>query len=75
MRVQAEGKAGRGVPPTVGSRLMALVSTAVYDTVNAFNTLYPSYAVNVNAPANTSLEDGGSRCCLSSSLHSIIWTK
>jgi hypothetical protein len=53
--IQAEGKAGRGVPPTVGSRLMALVSTAVYDTVNAFNTLYPSYAVNVNAPANTSL--------------------
>ncbi|MGV2388403.1 MAG UNVERIFIED_CONTAM: hypothetical protein LVR29_08990 [Microcystis novacekii LVE1205-3] len=35
---------------------MALVSTAVYDTVNAFNTLYPSYAVDVNAPANTSLE-------------------
>ncbi len=34
---------------------MALVSTAVYDTVNAFNTLYPSYAVNVNAPGNTSL--------------------
>jgi hypothetical protein len=34
---------------------MALVSTAVYDTVNAFNTLYPSYAVNVNAPTNTSL--------------------
>jgi len=53
--IQAEGKAGRGVAPTVGSRLMALVSTAVYDTVNAFNTLYPSYAVNVNAPANTSL--------------------
>ncbi len=53
--VQAEGKAGRGVGPTVGSRLMALVSTAVYDTVNAFNTLYPSYAVNVNAPGNTSL--------------------
>ncbi len=54
--IQAEGKAGRGVAPTVGSRLMALVSTAVYDTVNAFNTLYPSYAVNVNAPVNTSLE-------------------
>ena len=53
--IQAEGKAGRGVAPTVGSRLMALVSTAVYDTVNAFNTLYPSYAVNVNAPTNTSL--------------------
>lgn len=53
--VQAEGKAGRGVGPTVGSRLMALVSTAVYDTVNAFNTLYPSYAVDVNAPSNTSL--------------------
>jgi len=54
--IQAEGKAGRGVPPTVGSRLMALVSTAVYDTVQAFNTLYPSYAVNVNAPGTTSLE-------------------
>jgi hypothetical protein len=54
--IQAEGKAGRGVAPTVGSRLMALVSTAVYDTVSAFNTLYPSYAVNVNAPTNTSLE-------------------
>ncbi|MFB2805626.1 CARDB domain-containing protein [Microcystis sp. BLCC-F209] len=54
--IQAEGKAGRGVAPTVGSRLMALVSTAVYDTVQAFNTLYPSYAVNVNAPGNTSLE-------------------
>jgi hypothetical protein len=54
--IQAEGKAGRGVPPTVGSRLMALVSTAVYDTVQAFNTLYPSYAVNVNAPTNTSLQ-------------------
>jgi hypothetical protein len=54
--IQAEGKAGRGVAPTVGSRLMALVSTAVYDTVNAFNTLYPSYAVNENAPSNTSLE-------------------
>jgi hypothetical protein len=54
--IQAEGKAGRGVAPTVGSRLMALVSTAVYDTVNAFNTTFPSYAVNVNAPANTSLQ-------------------
>jgi len=54
--IQAEGKAGRGVAPTVGSGLMALVSTAVYDTVNAFNTLYPSYAVNVNAPKNASLE-------------------
>ncbi|MCA2812665.1 MAG: phosphatase PAP2 family protein [Microcystis sp. M090S1] len=53
--IQAEGKAGRGVAPTVGSRLMALVSTAVYDTVNAFNTTFPSYAVNVNAPGNTSL--------------------
>ncbi|MCZ8192576.1 MAG: phosphatase PAP2 family protein [Microcystis sp. LE19-338.1B] len=53
--IQAEGKAGRGVAPTVGSRLMALVSTAVYDTVSAFNIVYPSYAVNVNAPGNTSL--------------------
>ena len=37
--IQAEGKAGRGVAPTVGSRLMALVSTAVHETVKAFNSL------------------------------------
>lgn len=37
--IQAEGKAGRGVAPTVGSRLMALVSTAVFETVKALNSL------------------------------------
>ncbi|MFY7939007.1 MAG: vanadium-dependent haloperoxidase [Flavobacterium sp.] len=37
--IQAEGKAGRGVAPTVGSRLMALVSTAVFETVKTFNSL------------------------------------
>jgi hypothetical protein len=54
--IQAEGKAGRGVAPTDGSHLMAMVATAVYDTVNAFNTTYPAYALDMRAPANASLE-------------------
>ncbi|MEG3956562.1 vanadium-dependent haloperoxidase [Microcoleus sp. herbarium2] len=35
--IQAEGKAGRGVAPTVGSRLLAITSLSVYDAVNAFS--------------------------------------
>ncbi|WP_013323524.1 CARDB domain-containing protein [Gloeothece verrucosa] len=54
--IQAEGEAGRGIPPTVGSRLLALVSTAVYDTVNAFKHNYTAYAVDVNAPKGASLQ-------------------
>ncbi|AFZ10826.1 phosphoesterase PA-phosphatase related protein (plasmid) [Oscillatoria nigro-viridis PCC 7112] len=54
--IQAEGKAGRGVPPTVGSRLMAITSLSVYDAVNAFDRTHTSYAVNTPAPVGASEE-------------------
>ncbi|WP_293130161.1 vanadium-dependent haloperoxidase [Microcoleus sp. bin38.metabat.b11b12b14.051] len=54
--IQAEGKAGRGVPPTLGSRLLAITSLSVYDAVNAFDRTHNSYAVNTPAPAGASRE-------------------
>jgi hypothetical protein len=54
--IQAEGKAGRGVPPTVGSRLLAITSLSVYDTVNAFDRTHTSYAVNILPPVGASEE-------------------
>ena len=52
--IQAEGKAGRGVAPTVGSRLMALVSTAVFETVKTLNSL--STPRGVFLPQSSSME-------------------
>lgn len=54
--IQAEGKAGRGVPPTLGSRLLAITSLSVYDAVNAFDRTHTSYAVNTDAPVGASEE-------------------
>jgi len=54
--IQAEGKAGRGVGPTVGSRLLAITSLSVYDAVNAFDRTHTSYAVNIPAPVGASQE-------------------
>jgi len=54
--IQAEGEAGRGVAPTLGSRLLAMVSTAVHDTVAGFENSLTPYAVDLNAANNTSLE-------------------
>jgi hypothetical protein len=54
--IQAEGKAGRGVPPTIGSRLLAITSLSVYDAVNAFDRTHNSYAVNTPAPIGASEE-------------------
>lgn len=54
--IQAEGKAGRGVPPTVGSRLLAITSLSVYDAVNAFQGTDTSYAVKTPAPVGASKE-------------------
>jgi hypothetical protein len=48
--IQAEGKAGRGVAPTDGSRLLAIVSDAVYNAVNAFNPTHTFYGVTNLAP-------------------------
>jgi hypothetical protein len=52
--IQAEGKAGRGVAPTVGSRLMALVSTAVFETVKTLNSL--STPRGIFLPKSSSME-------------------
>jgi len=52
--IQAEGKAGRGVPPTLGSRLLAITSLSVYDAVNAFDGTHTSYAVNTPPPVGAS---------------------
>lgn len=54
--IQAQGEAGAGVGPTVGSRLLGILTTAIYDTVNAFSDNYEFYAVDATAGANTSLE-------------------
>lgn len=54
--IQAEGEAGRGVPPTVGSRLLAMLGAAVYDTVNAFEQTHESFAVDATAPFNASVQ-------------------
>jgi hypothetical protein len=54
--IQAEGKAGRGIPPTIGSRLLAIASAAVTDTVQAFQDTYTPYALDLVAPKNASLQ-------------------
>ena len=54
--LQAEGKAGRGVPPTTGSRLLAITALSVHDAVNAFDRTHTSYAINTPAPEGASQE-------------------
>ena len=54
--IQAEGEAGRGVPPTDGSGLLAMVSAAVYDAVNAFDGTHTSYSFNGAAPVGASIQ-------------------
>jgi hypothetical protein len=54
--IQAEGEANRGVPPTEGSRLLAILSTAIYDTVNSFERTNTPYLVDKVAPSGASLE-------------------
>jgi hypothetical protein len=54
--IQAEGAAGRGVAPTVGSRLLATFSTAIHDTVQAFENTFQHYAIDTVAPVGASLQ-------------------
>jgi hypothetical protein len=54
--IQAEGVAGRGIPPTTGSRLLAILSTAIHDTVQAFENTFTPYAIDTVAPEKTCLE-------------------
>ncbi|NJN24078.1 MAG: hypothetical protein HC810_06390 [Acaryochloridaceae cyanobacterium RL_2_7] len=53
--IEASGKEGIGIPPTEGSRMLAIMSTAVFDTVNAFSNQYESYAIDRAAPKGASL--------------------
>ena len=52
--VMTEGQQGRGVGPTVGTRMLAMLSTAIYDTVCGFNTTQTPYRFNFDAPTGAS---------------------
>ena len=49
--IQSAGSNGKpGVPPTTGSRLMAMLSTAMLDTLAAFGDQVDSYIIDLAAP-------------------------
>jgi hypothetical protein len=49
--IQSAGSNGKpGVPPTTGSRLMAMLSTAMLDTLAAFDAQVDSYIIDLEAP-------------------------
>ena len=54
--ILTEGQLGRGIGPTTGTRLMAILSAAMYDTVCGFNNSYEHYKVNIDAPVRASME-------------------
>ncbi|MDJ0662808.1 MAG: CARDB domain-containing protein [Crocosphaera sp.] len=55
--IQMEGEAGRGAfGPTRGTRAYAILSTSVYNAVNAFEETYTPYGVDVEAPQGASIE-------------------
>ena len=54
--IQAEGEAGREVLPTLGSRILAINSSAVFDAVNAFDQTLTSIQVDLDAPEGASVE-------------------
>jgi hypothetical protein len=55
--IQSAGSNGKpGVPPTTGSRLMAMLSTAMLDTRAAFGDQVAFYKIDQNAPAVASVD-------------------
>ena len=55
--IQSAGSNGKpGVPPTTGSRLMAMLSTAMLDTRAAFGDQVAFYKIDRNAPATASVD-------------------
>jgi hypothetical protein len=49
--IQSAGSYGKpGVPPTTGTRLMAMLSTAMLDTLAAFDSQVDPYRIDQNAP-------------------------
>lgn len=53
--VMSEGQHGRGVGPTTGTRMMAMLSTAIYDTVCGFNATQTPYQFDLSAPSGSSI--------------------
>ena len=55
--IQSAGSNGKpGVPPTVGTRLMAMLSTAMLDAVAAFGDRVNPYRFDLTAPSGASRE-------------------
>ena len=55
--IQSAGSNGKpGVPPTVGTRLMAMLSTAMLDAVAAFGNKVNPYRFDLTAPSGASRE-------------------
>ncbi len=54
--IQSAGSNGKpGVPPTTGSRLMAMLSTAMLDTLAAFGDPVDFYRIDQSAPAGANM--------------------
>ncbi|MFO0139721.1 MAG: Ig-like domain-containing protein [Cyanobacteriota bacterium] len=55
--IQSAGSNGKpGVPPTTGSRLMAMLSTAMLDTLAAFGDQVDSYIIDLAAPTVANMD-------------------
>ena len=55
--IQSAGSNGKpGVPPTTGSRLMAMLSTAMLDTLAAFGDQVDFYRIDQSAPAGANMD-------------------
>jgi hypothetical protein len=55
--IQSAGSNGKpGVPPTSGSRLMAMLSAAMLDTLAAFGDQVDFYRIDQSAPAGANME-------------------
>ena len=55
--IQSAGSNGKpGVPPTTGSRLMAMLSTAMLDTLAAFGDVVDFYRIDQSAPAGANMD-------------------
>jgi hypothetical protein len=54
--IKSAGSNGKpGIPPTTGTRLMAMLSTAMLDTLAAFGNQVDYYRIDQNAPAGANL--------------------
>jgi hypothetical protein len=55
--IQSAGSNGKpGVPPTTGSHLLAMLSTAMLDTLAAFGDQVDFYRIDQNAPADANMD-------------------